>query len=118
LAAIGAVLASAGVAAGAFGAHALRAQVPPHDLETWRTASQYLLVHAVAVFAISLSGVERLRVPAYLLVYGAVVFSGSLFFLVLSGYRWLGAIAPIGGSAMIIGWLWAAVVTARGTMRS
>ena len=105
------------VAAGAFGAHALQDGISTQDLETWRTAAQYLLVHGVAVVAIGLSDRDAMRAPALLLLVGSIVFSFSLFILVLGNIRWLGAVTPVGGVLMISGWLLAAITLARGTIR-
>ena len=93
------------VAAGAFGAHALRDAVAPERLEVWRTAAAYGLAHAVAgAFAASRPGVWARRAAALFLA-GAVVFSGSLYALVLLDAAWLGAVTPLGGVAFIAGWL-------------
>jgi len=112
--AIGAVLASLGVAMGAFGAHALKGHLTPDRLEVWKTATHYHLLHAVAVaflgatIATTLPGSET---SLKLLTTGLVIFSGTLYLLCLTGVGWLGAITPIGGLLMIAGWLtlaWAA----------
>ena len=105
---LAAVLAAAGVIAGAFGAHALRDLVAPGDLAIWETASRYHLLHAVALLAIGLKFDPNLQKPAALLLLGVLVFSGSLYLLVLTNLRWLGAITPIGGVALIAGWVWLA----------
>jgi uncharacterized membrane protein YgdD (TMEM256/DUF423 family) len=101
-----ALLGAIGVALGAFGAHALRGHVPPEDLEIWRTAVLYHLLHAVALLALASVGdrVRLRRVVTALWLAGVVVFSGSLYALVLTGARWLGAITPAGGVALIAGW--------------
>jgi uncharacterized membrane protein YgdD (TMEM256/DUF423 family) len=96
----GAALAALGVAAGAFGAHALAANP---RLDSWKTAALYHLVHAVALVLPSLPiATRRLHLA------GVVVFSGSLYLLVLLDAPWLGAVTPIGGVCFILGWLWAA----------
>jgi uncharacterized membrane protein YgdD (TMEM256/DUF423 family) len=104
---VGAALAALGVAAGAFGAHGLRAILSPKDLETWETAVRYLLLHAVALVAIASlpQGTRRAGLAAALVLAGTLVFSGTLFLLVLADLRWLGAITPIGGVLMIAGWV-------------
>ena len=104
----GALLAALAVALGAFGAHALKAQLTPGMLAAWQTAVQYHLVHAVAIVAIALSGRSSLRGSAWLLAAGIVLFSGSLYLLALTGVRGLGAVTPFGGVAFILGWLWLA----------
>jgi uncharacterized membrane protein YgdD (TMEM256/DUF423 family) len=93
------------VAAGAFGAHALRDAVSPERLEVWRTAASYGLVHAVAgAFAASRPDAWARRASGLFLA-GTVVFSGSLYALVLLDAAWLGAVTPLGGLAFIAGWL-------------
>ena len=110
---LGAVLAALAVAAGAFGAHGLKARVSPADLVIWETAARYHLVHALALVALGVLGAAaprtRLTWAGRLLTAGTLVFSGSLYLLVATGTRWLGAITPIGGTALIAGWLALAV---------
>lgn len=96
------------VAFGAFGAHALEDVVPETDLAIWRTAVRYLAWHGLALFALP-TVAERIgmRSPGAVAVCwtaGAGVFAGSLFALVLSGVRVLGAVTPIGGVLMLAGW--------------
>jgi uncharacterized membrane protein YgdD (TMEM256/DUF423 family) len=92
------------VAAGAFGAHALAARVTPERLATWHTASTYHLVHAVVLLALALSPVPR-RLSGGLFTAGILLFSGSLYALVLLDQPWLGAVTPLGGLCFIAGWL-------------
>ena len=115
--ATGATLAASAVAAGAFGAHTLRSHLDPRALEIFATGAHYHLLHAVGVLvlaalaAASGGATNRTRGlvrAAWLLVGGVVVFSGSLYVLAISGVRGLGAVTPIGGVAMIAGWLTAA----------
>mgnify|MGYP005999159039 CR=1 FL=1 len=105
----GAALGLLGVAAGAFGAHALRGSVPPRDLEIWQTAAHYQQVHAVLLVAIGLAarnGWSRaLGVASVALVVGILIFAGTLDAMVLGGPRILGAITPIGGLCLMGGWL-------------
>ncbi|MDE2773132.1 MAG: DUF423 domain-containing protein [Gemmatimonadota bacterium] len=109
LAASGAALALLAVALGAFGAHALRARLEPRDLEIFETAVRYQMYHALGLIGIAWLS-TRLAGPltgwaGWLMVAGTLVFSGSLYLLVLTGPRWLGAITPIGGVMLIAGWL-------------
>jgi len=104
---IGAALGLLGVAAGAFGAHALRGVLTPRDLEIWETAAHYQQVHAILLVVLGLVATLRSRalaVATVLLAFGIIVFSGSLYALVLGGPRMLGAITPLGGSSLIGGW--------------
>ena len=108
----GCLLAALGVAAGAFGAHALDGRLPPDDLAVFNTAVRYHLLHALGLV---LLGLAAARWPdagwgraGLLMLCGAAVFSGTLYALALSGIAWLGAVTPIGGAALIAAWIWAA----------
>lgn len=114
---LGCVLALLGVAAGAFGAHALRARVAPDLLAVFETGARYHMYHALALLAVALAA-ERLpgrqwRAAGWLFTAGIVVFSGSLYLLALTGARWLGAVTPLGGAAFLGGWV-ALALAARG----
>jgi uncharacterized membrane protein YgdD (TMEM256/DUF423 family) len=105
--ALGALCGALAVVAGAFGAHGLRARVTPDMLAVFETGARYGMYHALALVLV---GVIAARVPeaataGWLFVAGVTIFSGSLFLLVLTGQRWLGAVTPIGGLALIAGWL-------------
>jgi len=108
---LGALAGAAAVALGAFGAHALKARLAPDQLAVWQTAVQYHFWHALALVAIgilgalALPGSTALKWAGWLMVAGLVLFSGSLYVLVLSGARWLGAVTPFGGTAWIAAWL-------------
>jgi len=106
--AAGSVLAGLGVVFGAFGAHALKASLSPKMLSTFETGVRYQMYHALGLLALAWAinrWPERRLVPAaWLLLTGTVVFSGSLYLLVLTGTRWFGAITPFGGAALIAGW--------------
>lgn len=106
--AIAAILLALAVAAGAFGAHALKNVLSAERLETWQTAVQYHAWHALGLMLIALIGIQFGLVitwPASLILAGIVIFSGSLYMLCLSGIGWMGAITPIGGVAFIFGWV-------------
>lgn len=117
LAAIIAALSGAlGVTLGAFGAHALRNRLDARDLEIYETAVRYQMYHAFALaFAAWLLARNAPYAPAaaWSILGGMIVFSGSLYLLVLTGQRWLGAITPIGGIALIAGWLLMALAATR-----
>jgi len=107
-----------GVALGAFGAHALRERLSPGDLEIFETGVRYQMYHALALFAAAWVA-SRWPGPGavaagWLFVAGMLVFSGSLYLLVLTGARWLGAITPLGGTALLAGWLSLAWALLRG----
>ncbi len=106
---IGAVLGALGVGAGAFAAHGLKARLTPDLLAVFETGARYQMIHALALLAVGLL-LARTPHPAvtasgWLFIIGVVIFSGSLYLLAVTGVRWLGAITPIGGLAMIAGWL-------------
>lgn len=105
---MGAVLGMVGVGAGAFGAHGLEGRIEPDLLEVWETAARYQMYHAAALFGVAWliqqTGSAWASAGAWAMVAGVLVFSGSLYVLALSGVRWLGAITPIGGLALILGW--------------
>jgi uncharacterized membrane protein YgdD (TMEM256/DUF423 family) len=124
---LGALLAGLGVAAGAFGAHWLKGELArrglslaeQHDqLAVWDVAVRYQMYHALGLLALGLWGSQvasgPLRWASVLFVVGVVIFSGCLYALVLSGVKILGAIVPLGGTAMIVGWVFVAVAAWRG----
>jgi len=96
-----AISAAMAVAAGAFGAHGAAG---PQEAEWLRTGGIYQLIHAVAALAI----MGLARGPAITLLIGAAIFSVTLYAMALGAPKWFGAITPIGGTLLIIGWLWAA----------
>lgn len=103
---IAAITAFLGIALGAFGAHGLADRLEETGrLDNWETAVLYHLVHAVALFALALSGRERSRCPFACWLAGVVLFSGSLYALALTGVTALGAITPFGGIAFLAGWI-------------
>lgn len=106
--ALGAVFGAIGVALGAFGAHALRSTLTPEDLATFEIGVRYQMYHALALLAVSWASTQweaaTIATAGWAFVMGIVVFSGSLYVLVLTGQRWLGAVTPIGGTALLVGW--------------
>ena len=106
---LGAIFGAAGVALGAFGAHGLKSRVGADMLEIWETAAKYQLVHALALLATAWAA-DRwpgawTTAAGWSFATGIVLFSGSLYALVLSGVRGLGAVTPLGGLAFIAGWV-------------
>lgn len=112
---LGAASGFVAVAAGAFGAHALRARLSAEMLAVFEVGVRYQMFHALALLAAAWA-VGRWPGPAasaagWLFVAGTVLFSGTLYLLALSGIRWLGAVTPLGGAAFLAGWAclaWAA----------
>jgi uncharacterized membrane protein YgdD (TMEM256/DUF423 family) len=106
---LGSVSGLIAVAAGAFGAHALRARLSSDYLAVFETAARYQMYHALGLMAVAWA-VSRWpgalpQWAGWLFVIGTVLFSGSLYGLALTGIRWLGAITPLGGAAFLAGWL-------------
>jgi len=104
-----------GVALGAFGAHGLRGKVEERLLETFQTAVQYQMIHALALLIVATMMLQSgrnltLDIAAGAFVVGILLFSGSLYGLVLTDMRWLGPFTPLGGLCFIAGW--AALVAA------
>ena len=106
---IGAVSAFIAVAAGAFGAHWLGDRMAEDLAEIYETAARYQMYHALALLAVGwVAGrwkIAGIRWAGWLFVAGTAVFSGSLYLLSITGLRWLGAVTPIGGVALLAGWL-------------
>jgi uncharacterized membrane protein YgdD (TMEM256/DUF423 family) len=98
---IAGLMGATAVALGAFGAHGLKLtlQQIPDAAGWWNTATQYLLIHAIAVGAIKSTR------SAYLWLAGSLIFSSTLYAMALGGPKWLGAITPIGGTLLIGGWV-------------
>ncbi len=139
--ATGAILAALAVVFGAFGAHGLEPRLDAvygdqqrsivgHTvpatykyLQDFKTGAEYHMYHALGLLALGIAAGQQAevrrshRVAAWCFLLGIVLFSGSLYVLVLSGMRWLGAITPIGGTLMIAGWI-AFAIGATGTKQT
>ena len=106
---IGSFMAGLSVLIGAFGAHGLKSKLSPIDLEIFETGVKYQMYHSLGLILIGIVGFhlrhEILSTPALLLLFGTLIFSGSLYILVLTNLRWLGAITPVGGLCLVLGWL-------------
>jgi uncharacterized membrane protein YgdD (TMEM256/DUF423 family) len=105
---LGALFGGVAVALGAFGAHALRSRLEPRDLEIFETGVRYQMYHAVALLAAAWlldKGIAQASGAAWGFTIGTLIFSGSLYVMVFTGQRWLGAVTPIGGVAFIVGWV-------------
>jgi uncharacterized membrane protein YgdD (TMEM256/DUF423 family) len=105
---IGALFGLLAVALGAFGAHGLEGRLSSADLATFETAVRYQMYHALALILLGTTAARlpefRVRVAGWAFATGILVFSGSLYLLVLTGHRWLGAVTPLGGVAFLVGW--------------
>ena len=107
--AFGAALGGLSVAAGAFGAHALKAQLTPENLNIFEVGARYQMYHALALLAVGLLAVKMdssaLKIAGVSFVVGTVLFSGSLYTLALTGTKQWGMVTPIGGVAYLVGWV-------------
>ena len=106
----GGLLGGLAVAAGAFGAHGLKAFLEAHgQAANWETAARYALMHALATVAVGTLAALRpapgLAAAGWCFLVGTAIFSGCLFALALSGVKILGAVVPIGGGLLIGGWM-------------
>ena len=119
---IGALSAGIAVAAGAFGAHALRARIEPRLLEVFETGARYQMYHALALLAVAWlldrvadpqraevsqpdpRAIRAATIAGWAFIAGTVLFSGSLYAMAFTGIRVLGAITPLGGVAFLTGW--------------
>ena len=110
---IGSVLALLAVAGGALGGHVLKPRLSEYHLEIFEVAARYHMYHAIAVmicsWAINKFASPWAQIAGWLFVAGIVIFSGSLYLLSVTKFRWLGAITPIGGTAFMLGWLCLAI---------
>jgi uncharacterized membrane protein YgdD (TMEM256/DUF423 family) len=117
---LGALSAGISVAAGAFGAHALKARLSPDLLAVFETGARYQMYHALGLAAVAWAasrgagGQGPAAWAGWLFVVGTVLFSGSLYALALTGVRGLGAVTPFGGVAFLAGWVALALAAARG----
>lgn len=102
------------IAIGAFGAHGLKSFVEPSLLKTYNTGVEYHFYNTLGLFALSFMvylkpNTKKLVTAFYLVLIGMIIFSFSLYFLVVLNIPVLGAITPIGGTLLIIAWLMAAI---------
>ena len=111
----GSLLGGLGVAAGAFGAHGLKAHFEANGQgANWETAVRYGLFHALVLLVVAVASAipatavcrRRLRASGACFLSGTLIFSGLLAILALTGLRILGAVVPIGGVLLIAGWIW------------
>ena len=106
---IAALLGLAGVALGAFGAHGLKSAVSPDMLDVWKTAVSYQMYHVPVILVLGLLptviGKRAVRIASYCFIVGVLVFSGSLYALVIFSLPQLGMVTPFGGALLLLGWL-------------
>lgn len=104
----GAVSALIAVTAGAFGAHVLRERLPSDLLAAFETGARYHMYHALALFIVAWAETtwpgKLVRFAGWLFIAGTALFSGSLYVLALTGVTWWGAVTPVGGVLLLVGW--------------
>ena len=108
------IFGASGVALGAFGAHALKPVLPLQMMTVFETAVKYHLLHTLALLGCGIlmevfpAREARIRIPAGLFFAGILLFSGSLYGISMSDFRFLGIITPLGGVTWIVAWAWLA----------
>lgn len=112
---VGAASGFLGVALGAFGAHGLEGHVTDEGLAWWRTGVLYQLIHAPLLLVLGLLALQGRRVCAagWCFLIGTLVFSGTLYAMALGAPRWFGAVTPIGGVLLLVGWVLLALAARR-----
>ena len=98
------------VVLGAFGSHCLRGRIEERLLETFQTAVEYQMYHCLALMMVAVLMREwgssvALEIASYAFILGVLLFSGSLYGLVLMHMKWLGPVTPVGGLCLIVGWI-------------
>jgi uncharacterized membrane protein YgdD (TMEM256/DUF423 family) len=111
----GSLLAFAGVAVGAFGAHALKHVLSIEAISAYQTGVNYHMWHAIGLFCIGLRlqshNSKQLTYAGWLMLAGVLLFSGSLYLLAITGFRWLGMITPLGGMSFLCAWFLVCLAT-------
>ncbi len=107
---LGAANAALVVILGAFGAHGLKARMTPELMTVYQTGVQYHMFHALGLLAVGLTLTQfpesmLLKWSGWLMLAGIVIFSGSLYVLSATGWKWLGAVTPLGGLSFIVSWV-------------
>ena len=105
---LGCVFGFLGVALGAFGAHGLKGRLSPADMAIFETGVRYQMYHSLALLLVVVlllrGGAGASPMAGWAFSVGILLFSGSLYVMVFSGARWLGAVTPLGGVAFLVGW--------------
>lgn len=116
---LGALSGFIAVALGAFGAHGLQARMPQARLDTFEIGARYQMYHALALLAVawaaSWSQSSLVNAAGWAFLIGTILFSGSLYYLGLTGSRALVLVTPMGGAAFLLGWLCLAILGFRST---
>ncbi len=109
---IAALLLALSIASGAFAAHGLKDKLDPYYFAVFEKAAFYHLTQSIGLLIILFFAQTNVLPESFIvkiffiLLFGICVFSGSLYILALTQIKWLGAITPIGGTAMIVAWSW------------
>lgn len=103
--AVGSIFGFLGVALGAFGAHLLKNSLTPELMDTYKTAIQYHLIHAVVVVCIGFAGIEKYFKSVYFFTIGTILFSFSLYIYAILNVKLFAMFAPFGGVSFMIGWI-------------
>lgn len=96
---------SSGILLGAFGAHLLKPSLPLTQMDTFKTAVFYQLIHTLALLCLETTSGSSFTWPKRFFTSGIILFSGSLYILILTGLPLLGWITPLGGLLLVLGWL-------------
>ena len=99
-----------GVALGAWGAHGLAGHLGENSLNSWQTGVDYQLLHAILLFAIGVKEASgesgpRIVISGAFILIGTLMFSGSIYSMLLLSWDWMWPITPLGGLFLILGWL-------------
>jgi uncharacterized membrane protein YgdD (TMEM256/DUF423 family) len=114
---IATLLGALAVGLGAFGAHGLKDVLARNGTAAvWQTAVFYHFIHTIMLVVLA-ARMPQAAGPWYSFLLGILIFSGTLYLLALTNMRWLGAITPIGGVSLIVGWLWL-MITARAHLQN
>ena len=106
---VGSVFAALSVLFGAFGAHILKSRLSAEDLTIFETAVRYQIYHELGIMIMGVASFyiphNLISLPSYFMIIGTIIFSGTLYLIVFTNLRWIGAFTPIGGLCLILGWL-------------
>ena len=106
---IGSIFASVSILFGAFGAHILKEKLSSDQLVVFEVATRYMMYHSFGLLIFGLLGYilneETINVPGIMMIFGIIIFSGSLYLVSLGGFKKFGMITPIGGVVLIASWL-------------
>ena len=106
---VGSIFAALSILFGAFGAHILKEKLSSDQLVVFEVATRYMMYHSFGLLIFGLLGYilneETINVPGIMMIFGIIIFSGSLYLVSLGGFKKFGMITPIGGVVLIASWL-------------